>query len=154
MEKSLGDVGKKMAEKDRDEYQAVTLTLHSPPPLPQSQINPHIPSIIQVKEQLKVFQDLQPTDPGFDTTIRTLMADISQHTAEEENNDLPDLEKALALDESVELARSFGRTKVFVPIRSHPRAPNRPPFETVMGLLAAPIDRLGNLFRKYPKEKD
>jgi hypothetical protein len=82
------------------------------------------------------------------------MADHCQHIAEKGNDDLLDLEQALALDESVELARSFGRTKMFVPIRSHPRAPNRPPFETVMGLLAAPIDRLGNLFRKFPKEKD
>jgi hypothetical protein len=43
---------------------------------------------------------------------------------------------------------------MFVPSRSHPRAPNRPPFETLAGLLATPIDRLGDLFRKFPKEKE
>jgi hypothetical protein len=138
MEKTLGHVGKKVVERDRDEHQAVTLILHSPPRLPQSQIYLHIPSIIQVEDQLKVFQDLLANDSGFDTTIRTLMAD---------------LQKALVLDESVELARSFWRTKMFIPSRSQPRAPNKPPFETVVGLLAAPIDRLGDLFRKFPKEK-
>lgn len=82
------------------------------------------------------------------------MADLSQHMKEEEGSELPELEKALTAEDSADLAKSFERTKMFVPSRSHPRAPNRPPFETVVGLLAAPIDRLGDLFRKFPKEKD
>ena len=91
---------------------------------------------------------MKSTDSGFDTTIKGLMADLSQHIKEEEHDDLPNLEKTLDTDDSAELAKSFERTKMFVPSRSHPSAPNRPPFETIAGLLAAPIDRLGDLFRK------
>ncbi|PYH67181.1 uncharacterized protein BO88DRAFT_344867, partial [Aspergillus vadensis CBS 113365] len=38
----------------------------------------------------------------------------------------------------------------FVPSRSHPSAPDKPPFETAIGLMTAPIDHLADLFRKWP----
>jgi hypothetical protein len=78
------------------------------------------------------------------------MKDLNQHIQEEENDDLPALESAIQNDESESIAKSFGRTKAFVPSRSHPNAPNKPPFETVIGLMTAPIDHLGDLFRKFP----
>jgi len=77
------------------------------------------------------------------------MKDLAQHIKEEENDDLPALESAIQTDESESLAKSFGRTKAFVPSRSHPSAPNKPPFETAIGLMAAPIDHLGDLFRSF-----
>jgi hypothetical protein len=80
------------------------------------------------------------------------MADLSQHIKEEEEQDLPALEQELSAEESESLSKSFGRTKAFVPSRSHPSAPNKPPFETAVGLLAAPIDHLADLFRKFPDE--
>lgn len=78
------------------------------------------------------------------------MKDLNQHIQEEENDDLPALGSAIQNDESESIAKSFGRTKAFVPSRSHPNAPNKPPFETVIGLMTAPIDHLGDLFRKFP----
>jgi hypothetical protein len=80
------------------------------------------------------------------------MKDLNQHIKEEENDDLPALESALQKDESESIAKSFGRTKAFVPSRSHPHAPNKPPFETLTGLMTAPIDHLGDIFRKVPDE--
>jgi hypothetical protein len=94
---------------------------------------------------------MQPTDPNFKTTIEALMSDLSLHIKEEEADDLPALEQALSSDGSEELSNSFERTKMFVPSRSHPSAPDKPPFETAIGLMAAPIDHLGDLFRKFPK---
>jgi len=126
MEKHLGAEGKKLADKDREEHQAV-------------------------KDKLKVFQNLKSGNPDFIPTLKSLMDDLSQHIKEEESDDLPALEQALATSESEQLAKSFGRTKAFVPSRSHPSAPNKPPFETVVGLMAAPIDRLGDLFRRFPE---
>jgi hypothetical protein len=80
------------------------------------------------------------------------MKDLLEHIKEEENDDLPALEKAIATAESESLAKSFERTKAFVPSRSHPSAPSKPPFETVVGLLTAPIDHLGDMFRKFPDQ--
>lgn len=62
------------------------------------------------------------------------------------------LEKALDDADSEEMTSSFKRTKMFIPTRSHPHAPDKPPFETVAGLMSAPIDHLADLFRKFPKE--
>jgi len=117
--------GVELADKDRQEHQSV-------------------------KEQLKIFQNLKPSDPQFIPTIKALMEDLSQHIKEEETNDLPKLEEALSQEESEKYSTSFGRTKMFVPSRSHPSAPDKPPYETVVGLLAAPIDHLADLFRKWP----
>ncbi|KAK8203604.1 hypothetical protein M8818_005254 [Zalaria obscura] len=84
--------GKDMAEKDRDEHQTV-------------------------KELLYKFQKLEPTDPDFEPTIKTLWDNLSAHIKEEEEHDLPALEKHLAADDSESLAASFDRTKMFTPTR-------------------------------------
>ena len=93
---------------------------------------------------------MQPSDPQFESTVKTLMVDLSQHIKEEESDDLPKLEASLTTKESEKLSQSFGRTKIFVPSRSHPSAPDKPPFETVIGLMTAPIDHLADLFRTWP----
>ena len=104
----------------------------------------------QVKEQLKKFQNLKPTDPTFLPTIQSLMKDLSQHIHEEETSDLPQLEAALSDEDSRSLSKTFGRTKMFVPSRSHPSAPSKPPYETAVGLMTAPIDHLADMFRQWP----
>ncbi|RHZ45588.1 HHE domain protein [Aspergillus thermomutatus] len=125
-EKHLPD-GIAMADKDRREHQTV-------------------------KEKLKKFQNLDPSSPDFMPTLNSLMQDLSQHIKEEETNDLIQLDQALSKDDSVGLSKSFERTKIFVPTRSHPSAPDKPPFETAVGLLTAPIDQVADLFRKWPHE--
>ncbi|KAI9237757.1 MAG: HHE domain protein [Podila humilis] len=126
MEKHLPD-GKEMADKDRKEHQ-------------------------KVKEQLYIFQNLKASDPKFKPTIKALWTDLSEHIKEEEEHDLKLLEKALEEADSEELLQSFNRAKMFAPTRSHPSAPDKPPFENVAGLLAAPIDHLRDLFNKFPNQ--
>lgn len=95
---------------------------------------------------------MKQSDPKFDSHLHAMAKDYEDHIKDEETNYLPRLENAIAVSESRTLAQEFERTKMFLPSRSHPAAPNKPPFETVAGLLAAPIDRLGDIFRKFPKE--
>ncbi|KAJ5890429.1 uncharacterized protein N7473_006657 [Penicillium subrubescens] len=123
-EKNLPD-GQRMADKDRQEH-------------------------LSIKEQLKTFQNMQPSDPQFEPTLKALMKDLSEHIKEEESNDLPKLEDSISAKESDDLSKSFARTKIFVPSRSHPSAPDKPPFETAVGLMTAPIDHLADLFRTWP----
>lgn len=80
------------------------------------------------------------------------MEDLSHHIEEEERIDMPRLDEALSRDESVDLIRSFDRTKMFVPTRSHPMAPSKPPFESAVGLMTAPMDYLADMFRKWPRQ--
>jgi len=107
----------------------------------------------QVKEKLYEFQSMHPSDNLFDSTIDSLWKTLSEHIEEEERDDLPALEKAIDAESSSAMARSFDRTKHFVPTRSHPSAPDKPPFETAAGLLAAPMDKLMDLFRSFPEGK-
>jgi hypothetical protein len=80
---------------------------------------------------------------------------LSLHIKEEEREDLPALEQAILNNkgdgESEALAKTFDRTKHFVPSRSHPSAGENPAFESVLGLMSAPIDKLADLFRKFPE---
>jgi len=96
------------------------------------------------------------SDSNYINQLKKLWGPLSEHIKEEEERDLPALEEKLASSrgESEALAKSFERTKLFVPTRSHPSAGEHPPFETAMGLLTAPIDHVADLFRKFPdKEK-
>ncbi|KAL7815154.1 hemerythrin HHE cation binding domain-containing protein [Trichoderma gracile] len=126
LEKSIIN-GQQIAQKDRQEHQ-------------------------KVKEKLYEFQKLSAKDPDFIPTLKSLYTDLKQHIREEEEEDLPKLEQAVSGDESRQLSKSFQRTKMFVPTHSHPSAPDKPPFETVVGLLSAPLDKLMDAFKKFPKD--
>lgn len=123
--KNMGEKGEQMAESDRKEHH-------------------------RVKELLKEFQNMHAQDSRYVPKLKELWSVLSKHIKEEERQDLPALEQALEPSASESMATSFGRTKAFVPSRSHPSAGENPPFETVMGLLTAPIDHIADLFRKFP----
>ncbi|KAI1811537.1 hypothetical protein GGS20DRAFT_562491 [Poronia punctata] len=128
-ERDIKDSGKSIADKDRAEHQGI-------------------------KNQLYEFQKLKPKDEAYIPTLKALFKDLETHIKEEEEHDLVQLENNLSLTESKELAQHFNQTKKFTPTRSHPSAPNTPPFETVVGLMTAPIDKLRDLlFTKFPEKK-
>lgn len=126
IQKYLRD-GKVRADKDREQHQSV-------------------------QEYLKAFEKLQPQDSEFESTLDALWTDLTRHIKEEEENDLPALEAALSQPDSESIAKSFERTKMFAPTRSHPNAPRTPAFETAAGMLAAPLDRLKDMFTKFPEK--
>jgi len=128
-EKYMGKDGHEKAEHDRKEHH-------------------------QVKELLKKFQNMNAAGSDYIPKLKELWSVLSQHIREEEGNDLPAFEKALGSPDnqgaSESLARKFGMTKMFVPSRSHPSAGENPLFEGPIGLLAAPIDHIADIFRKFP----
>ncbi|PFH49477.1 hypothetical protein AMATHDRAFT_147633 [Amanita thiersii Skay4041] len=124
-EKHLGENGRDMADSDRAEHQAV-------------------------KERLYKLEKLKVGTDEFNTTLKDVMGLLHQHIQSEEQNDLPALESAMGNDASIKAATSFRRTKKFAPTRAHPSAPDKGPFETVTGLLTAPIDKLRDMFTKFP----
>ncbi|KAL7938439.1 hypothetical protein V8C35DRAFT_276801 [Trichoderma chlorosporum] len=87
-----------------------------------------------VKEMLKPFQkNMKASDPDYIEQLQKLWGPLSEHIKEEEERDLAALEEKLQAVEG-----------------HHPSAGEHPPFETAMGLLAAPIDHVADLFRKFP----
>ena len=106
-----------------------------------------------MKEHLKRFQGLKATDESFIPTLRTLMDGFSQHIQTQSSHTLPMLQSVINDQESRSLAQQFEHTKMFVPSRVHDEMSSKPPFDNVVGLLAAPLDRLANMFRKWPKDE-
>ncbi|KAE8351245.1 hypothetical protein BDV28DRAFT_150168 [Aspergillus coremiiformis] len=103
-----------------------------------------------IKEDLKKFQSLDPSNAEYIPAINSLMNHLKPQIVDEETNQLPKLEKTLSEKESDHLSKSFSRTKIFLPTRAHPDAPSKPLFETAVGLVTAPFDQLADLFRKWP----
>jgi len=129
MEKHLGPEGLAAADKDRAEHQ-------------------------HVKELLYKLEHLQAGNADFDTTIKQVMDHLRPHNNDEETKDLPQLEAKMSPDELTKAAADFKRTKQFAPTRAHPSAPNKPPYETIAGLFALPLDKLKDMFTSFPGEAD
>ncbi|PCH38901.1 hypothetical protein WOLCODRAFT_128794 [Wolfiporia cocos MD-104 SS10] len=129
MEKHLGDKGRELADHDRAEHQ-------------------------HVKELLYKLEGLQPGHEDYSRTIELVMASLHPHNDDEEIKDLPLLEGVIGEQASKEAALNFKKTKKLVPTRAHPSAPNKPPFETLAGFLAAPIDKLKDWFASFPTEEE
>ncbi|CCM05798.1 uncharacterized protein FIBRA_08032 [Fibroporia radiculosa] len=129
MEAHLGEKGRQLADHDRAEHQ-------------------------HVKELLYKLESLRPASAEYGQTVELVMASLHPHNDDEEIKDLPLLEAAIGADSSRQAAVSFKKTKKLVPTRAHPSAPNKPPFETVVGLLAAPVDKLKDWFASFPTEEE
>ncbi|MCL6375731.1 hemerythrin domain-containing protein, partial [Pectobacterium atrosepticum] len=117
LEKVMADQGHVLAESDRDDHQFV-------------------------KDRLKKLESIEVGTTAYNAILKDIMDHLEEHMRKEETEQFPQLEAKLGEDQSISTARSFERTKAFVPTRSHPNAPNKPPYETLAGLMAAPMDKL------------
>jgi len=127
IERLLGQEGADMVALDRTQHQAV-------------------------KEDLYRLQSMSPDAADFDPLLEKLITDLHAHIEHEKSEDMPKTEEVLSREESQALARSFERTKMLTPTRSHPAAPNKPYLENFAALLAAPVDKLADFLRAFPEE--
>ncbi|KAK8122683.1 hypothetical protein PG984_011353 [Apiospora sp. TS-2023a] len=108
----------------------------------------------KLKRELKRFQKLRPSSPEFMPTLDRLWKELKIHMQEEETHDLVKLEEAITEGKSKAIADSFEYWKDASPTRSHPWVPNTPPWETVVGSIVAPWDRMMDKWRKWPPADD
>lgn len=94
---------------------------------------------------------MAPNSTDFFPLLDTLLKDLHEHIEHEKNEDMPRLEDILSREESKSLANYFEKTKLILPTRSHPSAPNKPYFENFAAMLAAPIDKFTDLLRAFPE---
>jgi hypothetical protein len=126
-----------------------------------------------VKENLYKLESMNVGTPEYDGLLRSVMDHLHEHNDSEETQDLPQLFQAIGADRAQAAALDFKRTKKFAPTQyvsparydvgavlmnyscsPHPAAPNKPPFETVAGLMAAPLDLLRDTFQKFPSHEE
>ena len=97
----------------------------------------------RIAELLYKLQGKWASDADFPQVFAEVMAELRSHVRDEEQTDIPQLEEKLSRSESESLARQFSKTKLFSPTRSHPFATSfKPPFETAIALITAPIDKV------------
>ncbi|KAI6028899.1 hypothetical protein F5J12DRAFT_715014 [Pisolithus orientalis] len=128
-EKKLGEEGKKMADKDRTEHR-------------------------EVKVLLARVGNLSVGAPEHENVLSKVNDVLAEHMKGEEEHDLPLLESKLQTEESYNAEREFQRTKALAPTRPHPTAPDKPPYEILAGFLALPMDKIKDLFSKFPTEEE
>ncbi len=96
----------------------------------------------QVKQLLADLQRMGPLDPGFDARAQVMVADLREHIHDEDSDVLPRVQQAATADQLQEMGEALERIKPFSPIRSHPRAPSRPPANRVIVPITARLDRV------------
>ena len=97
---------------------------------------------------------LDPTDPKFDADLTQLMSVIRHHIQDEETDLFPRLRQGCSTEELQELGRKVEAAKKAAPTRPHPSAPDRPPFNKLLGPGTALVDRLRDALSKRATSPD
>src|SRR3954447_11948147 len=94
-----------------------------------------------VKWTLSELEALPPTDERFDAKMRVLIESVRHHVEEEENELFPKVRDALTNEQLEEMGEALEQAKKEAPTRPHPRPPDTPPLNVLLGLPAAVLDR-------------
>ena len=95
----------------------------------------------ELKETLVRLQRMSPDSPEFDTAMRKVIADVTDHVKEEESELFPKVRKAMSKQELVDMANLMRTAKRAAPTRPHPLAPSTPPGNIIVGAAAAVVDK-------------
>jgi hemerythrin superfamily protein len=106
----------------------------------------------EAEESMKALERLDPEDPAFDQEIRSLMAEIRAHVAEEEGEMFPHMREVMSREELVKLGGQVESIKAMAPTRPHPSVPNEPGPRLAAGPAAGLFDRLRDLASGRGKE--
>jgi hemerythrin superfamily protein len=93
-----------------------------------------------VKWTLKELETLPAEHERFDAKMSVLMESVRHHITEEERELFPKVRKAFAPRELKEMAAALELAKRAAPTHPHPRAPDEPPGNLVVGAVSAMLD--------------
>lgn len=96
----------------------------------------------EAEATMKRLEKLNPQDPGFEAELQTLMTEIREHVAEEENEMFPHMRSIFSQQELVSMGGQVEAVKKIAPTRPHPSAPDQPPGDLMIGPVAGLFDRL------------
>jgi hemerythrin superfamily protein len=96
-----------------------------------------------------VLSELDGMDPGkerFDAKVTVLIENVRHHVQEEETELFPQVRDELGRRALGDLGDALEAAKRVAPTHPHPRAPDEPPGNLVLGATAAVADRIGDAF--------
>jgi hemerythrin superfamily protein len=94
-----------------------------------------------IKWTLDSIESRDADDDRFDAKLKVLRDTVMRHLQEEEGDLFPKVQRALGTVRLNELGTALERAKKTAPTRPHPRVPDEPPANVIVGAGAAVIDR-------------
>ncbi|HTQ45983.1 MAG TPA: hypothetical protein VMI75_24675, partial [Polyangiaceae bacterium] len=94
-----------------------------------------------IKWELDAIQASKIADAHLDAKIKVLKDAVMRHVEEEENVLFPMVREEMGASKLAEIGKRLEQVKKIAPTRPHPRAPNRPPANVVIGVGASVVDR-------------
>ncbi|MCA1822829.1 MAG: hemerythrin domain-containing protein [Frankia sp.] len=94
-----------------------------------------------VKWVLSELDGLDPKDERFEPKVTVLIENVRHHIEEEEGDLFPKVREAMGRKRLVELGSALEAAKKIAPTHPHPRMPDTPPGNVLVGLEAAVMDR-------------
>jgi hemerythrin superfamily protein len=93
-----------------------------------------------MKWELSELESMDPHDERFDAKVRVLIETVRHHVDEEESDFFPMVRSELGRNELNELGDAMEDAKATAPTHPHPRSPQRPPLNRLVGLVAGAVD--------------
>src|SRR3954468_3369440 len=97
-----------------------------------------------VKWVLSELETLSPEDERFDAKVTVLMENVRHHVEEEEEEFFPKVRDELGRKSLNDLGDAMATAKQAAPTHPHPRSPDTPPGNLVIGTAAGVADRIGD----------
>ncbi|HUS62270.1 MAG TPA: hemerythrin domain-containing protein [Acidimicrobiales bacterium] len=94
-----------------------------------------------VKWVLAELEKMAPTDERYEAKFTVLMENVRHHVEEEETDIFPKLREAMTVEQLNTLGESMEKAKETAPTRPHPRTPDTPPLNIILGAPMAVLDR-------------
>jgi len=94
-----------------------------------------------VKWVLSELDDMKPDHERFKAKMSVLIESVRHHVKEEESELFPDVRKEIKRKELAELGDALEKAKKTAPKRPHPRAPDTPPGNLLVGPTAGVVDK-------------
>ena len=94
-----------------------------------------------VKWTLSELADMAPAHERFDPKMRVLIESVRHHAKEEEDELFPQVRDAFTVQQLEEMGEALEKAKETAPTLPHPRMPDTPPFNVLLGLPASVLDK-------------
>ncbi|HEX8791878.1 MAG TPA: hemerythrin domain-containing protein [Polyangiaceae bacterium] len=107
-----------------------------------------------VKWELDALQSMKIGDERLDAKIKVLRDAVMHHVEEEENDLFPRVRDTMQASTLNDMGRRMEQVKKIAPTHPHPRAPNKPPANVVIGMGASVVDRTRDAVRSTLRGKE
>jgi hemerythrin superfamily protein len=97
-----------------------------------------------VKWVLSELESMSPQDERFDAKVTVLIENVRHHVEEEEQDLFPKVRRELGSDSLSDLGEVMAAARNSAPTHPHPRSPDTPPLNLVVGTAAGVADRVAD----------